>query len=80
MLSSFYLYAQINLWFNNFLLSFFLVCLLLFVFRLLNFVFQCFTSLENLADMKNSIRNNDLNIKNNIFEFYKVHHNAQMSR
>ena len=80
MLSSFYLYAQINLWFNNFLLSFFLVCLLLFVFRLLNFVFQCFTSLENLADMKNSIRNNDLNIKNNIFEFYKVHHNTQMSR
>ena len=80
MLSSFYLYAQINLWFNNFLLSFFLVCLLLFVFRLLNFVFQCFTSLENLADMKNSIRNNDLNTKNNIFEFYKVHHNTQMSR
>ena len=72
--------SQINLWFDNFYLSCFLVCLLLFLFRLLNFVFQSFTSIENLPNMKNSLKNNGLNIKNNI-EFYKLlHHNTQMSR
>ena len=51
-----------------------------FLFRLLNFLFQYFTSIKNFPDTKNSIKNNGLNIKNNIFKFYKVLHNTQVSR
>ena len=51
-----------------------------FLFRLLNFLFQYFSSIENLPDTKSSIKNNGLDIKNNIFKFYKVLHSTQMSR
>ena len=47
-----------------------------FLFRLLNILFQYFTSIKNLPVTKNSLKNNWLNIKNNIFKFkfYKVLH------
>ena len=35
----------------------------------MNFVFQYLTSIETLPDMKNSIKHNGVNIKNNVFEF-----------
>ena len=64
--------------FFPFFFFWFACCFLLF--RLLNFLFQYFTSIENLPDTKNSVKNNRLKIKNNKFDFYKVLHNTQMSR
>ena len=86
-------YFKGKLWFENtvnlrsiygliifFFLNFFWFACWFFLFRLLNFLFQYFTLIENLRDTKNSIKNNDLNIKNKIFKFYKMLHNTQMSR
>ena len=64
--------------FFSFLFFWFAGCF--FLFRLLNFLFQCFTSIKNFPDTINAIKNNGLNIKNNIFKFQKVLHNTQMSR
>ena len=63
-----------------FFLIFFFFFIFLFLFSLLKFFFQYFTSIEKLPDTKNSIGNNELNIKNNTSNFFKVLRNTQMRR
>ena len=55
-------------WFHYFFICLF-VCF--FLFRLLKILFQYFISMENIPDMKNSIKSNGLNMKNNIGEMQK---------
>ena len=71
------IYSLIFFFFLNF---FFWFACCFFLFRLLNFLFQYFTLIKNLPVAKNSVKYNGLNIRKNIFKFYKVLHNTQMRR
>ena len=63
-------------WSNKLLFSHFFA--FFFLFRLLKFFFQYFTSVKNLPAIKNSIRNNGQNIKNEMLKLFKVMCKTQM--